>query len=69
MLSILGGRSEVGKTTFARELARQLGAVHLRIDSIEQAIRDSAGVTQPLNDVGDRVGYAVAEIIFPSVEL
>ncbi len=52
MLSILGGRSEVGKTTFARELARQLGAVHLRIDSIGQAIRDSGRVTQPLHDVG-----------------
>jgi predicted kinase len=32
-----------------------------RIDSIEQAIRDSGEVSKPLNDVGYRVGYSVAE--------
>ena len=41
MLIILGGLPGTGKTTIARELARQLGAEHLRIDSIEQAIRES----------------------------
>src|SRR5439155_24458931 len=46
-----------GKTTIARELACQLGAVHVRIDSIEEAILDS-GI--PINDAGYRVGYAVA---------
>ena len=51
----------MGKTTIARELARQLGAVHLRIDSIEQAIRDSDVVAKPIDDAGYRVGYAVAE--------
>jgi predicted kinase len=61
MLIIFGGRSGVGKTTISKELARQLGAVHVRIDSIEQAIRDSGTVTEPLNDIGYRVGYAVAE--------
>ena len=61
MLIIIGGLPGVGKTTIARELAGQLGAVHLRIDSIEQAIRDSGMVTQPLNDMGYRIGYAVAE--------
>jgi predicted kinase len=45
----------------ARELARQIDAVHLCIDSIEQAIRGSAGGGQPLDDVGYRVAYAVAE--------
>jgi predicted kinase len=45
----------------ARELARQLGAVYLRIDSIEQAIRESGALNQPLNDTGYRIGYAVAE--------
>ena len=29
----------VGKTAISRELARAIGAVHLRIDSIEQALR------------------------------
>jgi predicted kinase len=61
MLIIFGGLPGVGKTTISKELARQLGAVHLRIDSIERAIRDSGMVTQPLNDIGYRVGYAVAE--------
>jgi predicted kinase len=61
MLIIFGGLPSVGKTTVARELARQLGAVHIRIDSIEQAILDSGMVSSPLNDAGYRVGYAVAE--------
>ncbi len=61
MLIIFGGLPGAGKTTIAKELARQLGAVYLRIDSIEQAIRDSGLVSQSLNDAGYRVGYAVAE--------
>jgi predicted kinase len=61
MLIILGGLPGTGKTTIARELARQLDAVHLRIDSIEQAIRDSGIAEGPMNDAGYRVGYAVAE--------
>lgn len=61
MLIIFGGLPGTGKTTIARELARQIGAVHVRIDSIEEAIRASAMLTQPINDVGYRVAYAVAE--------
>jgi len=34
MLIIFGGLPGVGKTTIARKLARHLGAVHVRIDSI-----------------------------------
>ena len=60
MLIVFGGLLGAGKTTIARELARQLGAVHLRIDSIEQAIRDSVPVNQSLDEAGYRVGYAVA---------
>jgi len=59
MLIILAGLPGCGKTTIAKHLARQLGAMHVRIDSIEQAIRDSGMFQQP--DVGYRVGYAVAE--------
>ncbi len=61
MLIVFGGLPGAGKTAIARELARQLGAVHLRVDSIEQAIRDSGLVSRPMDDTGYRVGYAVAE--------
>jgi predicted kinase len=60
LLIILSGLSGVGKTTIARELAHRLGAVHIRIDSIEQAIRDAKGDSGPLDETGYRVGYAVA---------
>jgi predicted kinase len=61
VLIIFGGLPATGKTMIARELARQIGAMHLRIDSIEQALRDSGAVPEPLNDVGYRIGYAIAE--------
>ena len=44
MLITLGGLPAVGKSTLARSLARRIGAVHLRIDTIEQAMRN-AGFT------------------------
>src|ERR1700684_1574450 len=60
MLIILGGLPATGKTTIARELAHRLGAVHVRIDSIEAAILDSGVISSPINDAGYRVGNAVA---------
>lgn len=57
MLIILSGLPGVGKTTIARELARRLEAVHIRIDSIEHALSD---LGRPMNDRGYRVAYAVA---------
>jgi len=57
MLIVFGGLPGAGKTTIARELARQLGAVYLRIDSIEQAIRESG---KSVHDEGYRVAYALA---------
>jgi predicted kinase len=61
VLVVFGGLPGAGKTTIARELARQIGAVHLRIDSIEQAMRASGVVSRPLNDAGYRAACAVAE--------
>jgi predicted kinase len=61
MLLILGGLPGTGKTTIARSLCRHIGAMHLRIDSIEQAIRIWAQSGVSLDDVGYRVAYAIAE--------
>ena len=61
MLIIFGGLPGVGKTSIARELARQIGAMHIRVDSIEQAIRDRQPVVAPLDDIGYRVAYAIAQ--------
>lgn len=59
MLVILGGLPGTGKTTLARTVARELRAVHLRIDSIELALHQ-AGVSS-INDKGYRIAYTVAE--------
>jgi predicted kinase len=59
MLVILGGLPGTGKTTLARAVARELRAVHLRIDTIEVALH-YAGLTS-IDDKGYRVAYAVAE--------
>jgi predicted kinase len=58
MLIVLSGLPGVGKTAVARELARELGAVHLRIDSIEQALRNAG---HEVEGEGYRVAYAIAE--------
>jgi predicted kinase len=58
VLVSLSGRSGVGKTTIARELARVMAAVYLRIDSIEHPLRDAGWAVQ---GEGYQVAYAVAE--------
>ena len=56
MLIVLSGLPGVGKTTVARELARALAAVYLRIDSIEEALRQ-AGLAV------EAEGYGVARAV------
>jgi predicted kinase len=58
ILYIFGGLPGSGKSTLARLLAVHLHAVHLRIDTIEHALREAGGrVSGP---VGYGVAYAVA---------
>lgn len=58
MLLVLGGLPGVGKTTIAAGLARAIRAVHVRIDSIEQALRNSH--VPMYGPEGYEVAYAVA---------
>ena len=57
---IFAGLPATGKSAVAREVARRTGAMWLRIDSIEQAIRDSGVAVGSLDDAGYRAGYALA---------
>lgn len=59
-LIVFSGLPGVGKSSIARELAREIEAVYLRIDSIEQALRDSEAHLHPMNDAGYCVAYALA---------
>lgn len=54
LLIALGGLPGVGKSTLATALSRRIGAVHLRIDTIEQAIRNCGAI------VSGPEGYRVA---------
>lgn len=58
MLIVFAGLPGTGKSTIARALTDRLGAVWLRIDSIEQAIR-AAGILPPGGEIGP-AGYDVA---------
>jgi predicted kinase len=58
MLIVFSGLPGAGKTTVARRLARELAAVYLRIDSIEQALRS---VLESVEGEGYDVAQAVAE--------
>jgi predicted kinase len=60
-LIVFSGLPASGKSAIARELAQEIRAIWLRVDSIEQAIRDSGVVPGSLEDAGYRAAYAVAE--------
>lgn len=61
MLVVIGGLTATGKTTPARLLAAQTGAVHVREDTIEQALVRSGPARHPVGPAGYGVGYAPAE--------
>jgi len=60
-LIVFGGLPGTGKTAIAREVAREMNAVYVRIDSIEQAIRGSGMPDRPIDDAGYRVASVIAE--------
>lgn len=57
VLIVLGGLPGTGKSTLAVRLAEALGALHLRIDTIEQAMRDAG------QNVEGPEGYLVARAL------
>jgi predicted kinase len=61
VLIILSGLPGAGKTTISHALASTLDAVHIRIDIIEQHLRDAGTLQGPMDDAGYRAGYALAE--------
>ncbi len=61
VLVCLSGLPGVGKSTIARALAARTGALWLRVDAAEQAMRDSHMVWSDLADGGYAALRAVAE--------
>ena len=59
MLIILGGLPGTGKSTIAKQLAKQLNAVYIRIDTIEQALKQARNC-EIEGPEGYLVGYALA---------
>src|ERR1700733_11940471 len=61
MLIVFGGLPGVGKTTLAKAVAREWGAVYLRIDTIEQALHFSEALQGEVGPAGYLVAYRLAE--------
>ena len=61
MLVIFGGLPGSGKTTIALSLAERLQAVHVRVETIEQALRDSGMLNAEVGPAGYMAAYGVAE--------
>ena len=56
LLIVFGGLPATGKTTIARELTRRLDATYLRIDMIEQRLKDQGLAVGP-------AGYVIANAL------
>jgi predicted kinase len=61
ILIVFGGLPGTGKSTLAKAIAQERGAVYLRIDAIEQAMGDAAVLKGDVGATGYLVGYALAE--------
>ncbi|MCZ6619247.1 MAG: AAA family ATPase [Gammaproteobacteria bacterium] len=57
-LFIFAGLPGTGKTTLSERLARRVSAVHLRIDTVEQALRDLCHLE--VEGEGYRLSYRIA---------
>jgi predicted kinase len=61
MLIVFSGLPGTGKTTIARAVAARRSATYLRIDAIEQAIRDAGVLAGDVGPAGYRVANVLAE--------
>jgi predicted kinase len=61
MLIVIGGLPGTGKTTIARTVSARRSATYLRIDAIEQAIRDAGVLAGDVGSAGYRVANVLAE--------
>lgn len=60
MLIVLAGLPGTGKTTIARLLSQALGAAHIRVDTIEQALQASGPAGADVGPAGYVIAYGIA---------
>lgn len=60
MILIFGGLPGTGKTTISKQIAKQLHAVYLRVDTVEQVIKNYSSSKQLVGPEGYLISYALA---------